>query len=119
MLSRGENIAASTHMFLVIAARRGAVRPKGEEPGTTPGRAGDGAGDRGEAVIGRALPLKPIGCDGDSVALAVIVANEHRAGLELTAGRAAVTRQSVQEPQAFPIEPAEGLLLQAISNHSP
>jgi hypothetical protein len=92
-------IAASTHTFLVIAARRGAVRPKGEEPGTTPGRAGDGAGDCGEAGIGRALPLKPFGCDGDGVALAVIVANEHRAGLELTAGRAAVTRQSVQEPR--------------------
>src|SRR5262249_53057783 len=33
--------------------------------------------------------------------------------------RAAVPRQPVQEPQAFPIKPAKGPLLQAISNHSP
>jgi hypothetical protein len=31
-------------------------------------------------LIGRALPLKPIDCDGDGVALTVIVANEHRLG---------------------------------------
>jgi hypothetical protein len=53
------------------------------------------------------------------VTLALIIANEHRAELEVTPGRAAVTRQSVQELEAFPIKPAKGLLLQAISNHSP
>src|SRR4029453_10243147 len=68
--------AASTHTFLVFAARRDAIGPKGEESGTTPGRAGDGAGDSGETGIGRALPLETIGCDGDSVAVAVILANE-------------------------------------------
>jgi hypothetical protein len=107
-------IAASTHTFLVIAARRDAVRPKGEETGTTPGRAGDGAGDGGEAGVGRALPLKPIGCDG--VALAVIFANEHRAGFEPAPGRAAVAWQPVQEPQAFLIKAAKGLLLQVPSD---
>jgi hypothetical protein len=30
-----------------------------------------------------------------------------------------VPRQPVQEPQAFPIKPAKGALLQAISDHSP
>jgi hypothetical protein len=48
------------------------------------------------------------------VALALIVANEHRAGLEAAPSRAAVPRQPVQDPQAFSIEPAKGPLLQAI-----
>jgi hypothetical protein len=100
--------------------RRCAVASRqGEEPGTTPGGAGDSAGDGREARIGRPLPVKSIGRDGDGVALALIVANEHRAGLELAPGRAAAACQTVQEPQAFPIEAAEGLLLQAASNHSP
>src|SRR5258708_3350333 len=78
-------IAAPTHTFPIIAARRGGTVTlrEGEEPGTTPGGAGDGAGDGREAGIGRAPPVKSIGCDGDGVALAVIVANEHRAGFEL------------------------------------
>src|SRR6516225_9952302 len=106
-------IAASTHTFLIFAVHRRAVRSKGKEPGTTPGRAGNGAGDGGETGIGRALPVKSIGCDGDGVALAVIVAKEHRAGFELAPGRAAVARQTLQERQAFPIKAAKGLLLQA------
>jgi hypothetical protein len=53
------------------------------------------------------------------VALAVILANEHRAGFELAPGRAAMARQAVQEPQAFPIKAAKGLFLQAPSDHSP
>jgi len=92
---------------------------QGEEPRTTPGGAGDGAGDGREDRISRALPVKSIGRDGDDVALALIIANEHRAGFELTPGRAAVACQTVQEPQAFPIKAAEGLLLQAASQHSP
>jgi hypothetical protein len=44
---------------LVAAPRRGAVASReGEEAGTTPGSAGDGAGDGGEASIGRALPVE-------------------------------------------------------------
>src|SRR6516165_2442322 len=53
---------------------------EGKEPRTTPGGAGDGAGDGGQARISRALPVEAIGDDGDGVALALIVANEHRAG---------------------------------------
>jgi len=53
------------------------------------------------------------------VALALMVANEHGAGFELAPGRAAVARQTVQEPQAFPIKATKGLLLQAAGNHSP
>jgi hypothetical protein len=53
--------------------------------------------------------------DGDGVALDLIVANKHRAGLEAAPWRAAVPRQPVQEPQVFPIKPAKGPLLQAIS----
>src|SRR5262249_1886183 len=105
----------------IIAARRGGAVTlrEGEEPGTTPGGAGDGAGDGREAGIGRALPVKFIGCDGDGVALAVIVPNEHRAGFELAPGPAAVARQTLQERQAFPIKAAKGLLLQAQGHHSP
>src|SRR6516164_8269228 len=113
-------IAVLPRTCILIAACRGAVSSReGEEPTTTPGRAGDGAGDGGEARISRALPVEAIADDGDGVALALIVANEHRAGLEAAPGRAAVPRQSVQEPQAFPIKPAKGPLLQAISDHSP
>src|SRR5262245_46178952 len=69
-----------------------------KEPRTTPGGAGDGAGDGGQARISRALPVEAIGDDGDGVALALIVANEHRAGLEAAPWRAAVPRQPGQEP---------------------
>src|SRR5712691_5420338 len=95
------------------------TRRQGEEPGSTPGRAGDGAGDGGEARINRALPVEAIARDGDGVALALIVAKEHRAGFESAPGRAAVARQAVQEPQAFPIKPAEDPFLQTASDHSP
>src|SRR5271166_3473794 len=66
-------IAVPTHTSLVIiAVRRCAVASReGEEPGTTPGRAGEGAGYGGEARIGRALPVEPVWCDGDGVALAI------------------------------------------------
>src|SRR6266436_9711491 len=69
------------------AGRRCAVtRRQREEAGSTPGRAGDGAGDGGEARIGRALPVEAIAHDGDGVALALIVAKEHRAGFEPAPG---------------------------------
>src|SRR6516164_9620302 len=113
-------IAALPGTCILIAACSGAVtRRQREEAGSTPGRAGDGAGDGGEARISRVLPVEAIGDDGDGVALALIVANEHCAGLEAAPWRAAVPRQPVQEPQAFPIKPAKGPLLQAISDHSP
>src|SRR5258707_11577485 len=94
------------------------TRREGEDPGTTPGRAGDGAGDGREARINRVLPVEAIARDGDGMALALIIAKKHRAGFEPAPGRAAVARQAVQEPQAFSIEPAEGLLLQAATHHS-
>src|SRR5438309_4438588 len=53
----------------------------GKEPGAAPGRAGDGARDRREAGIGGSLPVEALAPDRDGVALAVILANEHRAGL--------------------------------------
>src|SRR3989449_1978786 len=113
-------IAALPRTCILIAAGRGAVSSReGKEPRTTPGGAGDGAGDGGQTRIRCALPVKAIADDGDGVALALIVANEHRAGLEAAPGRAAMPRQPVQEPQAFPIKPAKGPLLQAISDHSP
>src|SRR5207245_4911231 len=94
---------------ILMAACRGPVSSReGKEPRTTPGGAGDGAGDGGQARISRALPVEAIGDDGDGVALALIVANEHRAGLEAAPWRAAVPRQPVQEPQAFPIKSPKG-----------
>src|SRR5260370_17929037 len=113
-------IAALPRTCILIAAGGGAVSSReGKEPRTTPGRAGDGAGDGGQAWISRALPVEAIANDGDGVALALIVANEHRAGLEAAPWRAAVPRQTVQEPHAFPLKPAQRPLLQAISDHSP
>src|SRR6516225_8870526 len=105
---------------IFIAACRSAVSSRQrEEAGTTPGGAGDGAGDGGETGIDRALPIEAIGYDRDGVALALIVAHQHRGGLEPAPRRTAVARQAVQEPQAFPIKTAKGPLLQAPRNHSP
>src|SRR2546430_3320520 len=114
-------IAACPRPRLMRAVRRrcAVASRQGEEPGTTPGGASDGAGDGREARVGRALPVKAMGRDGDGVALAVTVANEHRAGFELAPWRAAMACRTVQESQAFPIKAAEGLLLQAASHHSP
>jgi hypothetical protein len=53
------------------------------------------------------------------MALAVIVANEHRAGFEPAAGRAGAARQTLQQAQAFTIKAANGLFLQAPGQHSP
>src|SRR5258708_36193539 len=59
-------IGAEPNTSLIVAACRCAVtRRQGEEPGATPARAGDGAGDGGEARINRALPVEAIGRDGD------------------------------------------------------
>jgi hypothetical protein len=103
-------IAALPRTCILIAACSAVSSREGKEPRTTPGGAGDGAGDGGQARISRALPAEAIGDDGDGVALALIVANEHRAGLEAAPWRAAVPRQTLQERQAFPIKAAKGLL---------
>src|SRR5262245_3128682 len=69
-------LAALPRTCILIAACRGAVSSReGKEPRTTPGGAGDGAGDGGQARISRASPVEAIGDDGDGVALALIVAN--------------------------------------------
>src|SRR3974377_756380 len=113
-------VAARPRTSMFIAACRSAVcwRQR-EEAGTPPGGAGDGAGDGGEAGMGRALPVESTGYDRDGVALAMIVAHQDRPGLEPAARRTAVARQTVQEPQAFPIKAAKGPLLQPPRNHSP
>src|SRR5262249_26254610 len=113
-------VAALPRTCILIAACRGAVSSReGKEPRTTPGGAGDGAGEGGQARISRALPVGAIRGRGDGVAAAPVVADEHGAGLEAAPWRAAVPRQPVQEPQALSIKPAKGPLLQAISDHSP
>src|SRR5262245_44210169 len=83
--------------FLCAAVRCALSTREGEEPGATPGHAGDRAGNGREAGISRALPLETILRDGDRMALAVIVANEHRARFEPAAGRAGAARQTLQE----------------------
>src|SRR2546422_6960974 len=76
-------IAALPRTCILIAAGRGAVCwCEGKEPRTTPGGAGDGAGDGGQGPISRALPVEAIADDGGGVALALIVADEPPAGLE-------------------------------------
>jgi hypothetical protein len=112
---------ADPHTLLIVTARRGcAVRSRqSEEPGTAPGRAGDGASDGREARIGPALPVEAIRNDSDGMALALIVANEHRAGLEVAPARGGVPGKALQQAQAFPIKAAECPLLQPESKHSP
>src|SRR5262249_44454658 len=70
-------------------------------------------------VLDPEVEVARIAEDIAQIALALIVATEPRARLEAAPWRAAVPRQPVQEPQAFPIKPAKGPLLQAISDHSP
>jgi hypothetical protein len=61
-------VAALPRTSIFIAACRSAVSSRQrEEAGTTPGGAGDRAGDGGEAGIGRALPIEAIGYDRDGV----------------------------------------------------
>src|SRR5438874_2614644 len=72
-------ITAFLRTCILIAAGRGAVCwREGKEPRTTPGGAGDGAGDGGQARISRALPVEAIGDDGDDVALALLVILDYR-----------------------------------------
>src|SRR5947209_2789265 len=84
-----------------------------------PPRAGDGAGDGREAHISRALPVEAVRRYGDGMALALIIANKHRAGLEVAPGQASVPGKAVQQPEALPIKAAECPLLHMESNHSP
>jgi hypothetical protein len=80
-------VAALPGSSIFIAARRSALSSRQrEEAGTTPGGAGDGAGDGGEAGIGRALPIEAIGYGRDGVAQALIVAHQHRPGLSRRRG---------------------------------
>src|SRR2546423_15649346 len=97
-------IAALPRTCILIAACRGAVSSReGKEPRTTPGGAGDGAGDGGQARVSRALPVEAIGGDGDGVALALIVANEQRAGVEGAPWRSDAPGLPAQETEGFPI----------------
>src|SRR4051794_37521062 len=89
----------------------------GKEPWPAPGRAGDSARDRREACIGPALPVEAIADDRDGVAPALVVANQHRAGLEVTLWCCTLSRQAVQEAEAFAIEAAERPFLDATGNH--
>src|SRR5437870_8609569 len=76
-------IAALPRTCILIAACRGAVSSReGKEPRTTPGGAGDGAGDGGQARISRALPVEAIGDDGDAVARARRGASARRGRVE-------------------------------------
>src|SRR4029453_3273439 len=87
MLSRCESHCRFRAQLSFIAPLRCALSScEGEEPGATPGRPGDRAGNGREAGISRALPLETILRDGDRMALAVIVANEHRARFEPAGG---------------------------------
>src|SRR5437899_13077336 len=56
------------------------AHPKEARP--TPGRAGDGARDGGEACVGRLAPHVPARNNRDRVPLALVFAHEHGAGLE-------------------------------------
>src|SRR2546430_12109818 len=70
-------IAALPRTCILIAAGRGAVSSReGKEPRTTPGGAGDGAGDGGQARVSSALPVEAIGGYGDRVALGLVIADE-------------------------------------------
>ena len=90
---------------------------QGKEARSTPGRAGDGASDRGEAPICDSLPVEAVADGRDGVAPALILANEDGPGFELARWRAVVSREALQEPQAVAIKAAKSSLLQPRGNH--
>ena len=98
--------------------RRRQLRPQSEKPGAAPGRAGNGARDRRQARIGGSLPVEALTPDRDGVALALVLANQHRAGFELSTARAALAREAVKESQTVVIKTAEGPLLQTPGDHA-
>src|SRR5215211_1201780 len=98
-----------------LGAVSGALQ--GEEARPTPGRAGNGACNRREARIGHSLPQEAIALDRDGVALALILAKEHRAGFEVATAGTALSREAVQERQGLAIETAERPLLDAPGDH--
>src|SRR5215831_9062441 len=95
----------------VLQTLDASAQPK--EAGTTPGRAGDGARDGGEACVGRLAPDVPAPNDGDRVPLALVFADQHGAGLETPAVhlRLVAPCKAVQQLCYVPIKTTEGLLL--------
>jgi hypothetical protein len=91
---------------------------QGEKPGAAPGRAGNGARDRRQAGIRASLPVEALTPDSDGVALALVLANQNRAGFELATARAALAREAVEERQTDSIKTAEGPLLQTPGDHA-
>src|SRR5436853_2655947 len=83
---------------------------QGEEARAAPGRAGDGTRDRREARVDRPLPIEALAGHGDGMALALVIANEHGAGFELTLARTALARQAIQKSQAVAIVAAQSSL---------
>ncbi len=78
------------------AARFGVVptgHPQSKEARAIPGRAGDGPRDGRKARIGRVLPDEAIRHDRDGVALALVFADQHGAGLEAAAEFAWASRR--------------------------
>ena len=72
-----------------------------------------------EARIGLFSPKEAVGHHGDGVALALVFADQHSAGLETSVQFAGLLApgQSVQELHRFPVEAAKGFLLDSVSNH--
>src|SRR6266851_6809317 len=76
-----------------------------------PGRAGDGPRDGREACVGVLTPDIAARHDGDGVALALIFAHQHGAGLEATGWWLTIPREAVEDLGGLRIEPPEGLFL--------
>src|SRR5947209_953399 len=96
--------------------RAGRSREAPERPPSwaVPSGPGDRARDGGEAWVCRLAPYVPARDHSDGVALALVFAHEHGAGLEAprsVGSSLAAARQPVQELRHVRIEPAEGLLL--------
>src|SRR5262249_50079314 len=85
-----------------------------KEARATPGRAGDGARDGGEASVGGLSPHVTARNNSDRVSLALVFTHEHCAGLEApwaVRSRRGAPFQAVQELCGIRIKPTEGLLL--------
>jgi hypothetical protein len=82
-----------------------------EKARPVPGRAGDGPRDNRQAWVGVLAPHIAARHDGDGVALALIFAHQHGAGLEAPVRWLVIPREAIQDLGGLGVEPSESLLL--------
>src|SRR5829696_7550761 len=89
-----------------------------EKAGPVPARAGDQAGNLGQAGMNRAVPQEALSCDHDLVGLSAPAAHDGGAGLDPACGLGLAAGEPVEEELGLGREPAPDLLLEFV-RHGP